>query len=214
MELYPVNLDLADKPCAVIGGGKVARRKVDGLLRAGARVTVISPEIVSAIAALAEIKKIFYWPRSYEPGDLRGFFLVICAANRQEVNLKAAVEAKQCGALVNVVDGSDRSDFFVPAQVRRGDLLLTVSTGGRSPALAGQVRRSLEATYGEEYGVFLDMVAALRDELKTDLPESADRVRFWQNAFNQDILNLIKRGKLKKAEAELRNAIGSFGTQS
>lgn len=214
MSFYPINLDLTDRRCAVVGGGAVALRKVRSLLEAGAKVTVISPDLAEPLACMAERREIARRKKRYEDGDLAGFFLVICASDQAAVNRRAAGEAQRRGALVNVTDGVCPGDFTVPAQVRRGDLLFTVSTGGKSPALSRQLRRELALRYGEEYAIYLDLLAKMRAELKGILPESKTRVSFWQEAMNQGVLDLIKQGKLEKAEAGIRDAISSIRAKS
>lgn len=214
MAVYPVNLDLTAKPCAVIGGGAVALRKTSALLLAGADVTVISPALAEPLAKLAEEKKIRYRAKAYGEGDLADFFLVICAADDAAANRAAARDAKAAGALVNIADRSFPSDFTVPAQVARGDLLITVSTGGQSPAVARQIRRELAERYGDEYGVFLRLAAKIRSEMRRALPDSKARERFWRRAMRARTLDLVRQGKLNEAEAEIRNAIGSFRSES
>ena len=214
MSLYPINLDLSGKPCVVIGGGKVALRKVKTLLQAQAKVTVIAPSLTASLAKLAQAEVIFYKQKEYMSGDMTGFFLAVCATDSSFINAAAAKEAKAKHILVNVVDHSFPSDFTVPAQVSRGDLLLTVSTGGKSPALARQLRIDLEKEYGDTYGILLDMIEKVRLELKMILVDSKEREAFWQQAMNTKILAFVKQGKLEEAEAEVRNAIDSFRSKS
>ncbi|WP_110954029.1 precorrin-2 dehydrogenase/sirohydrochlorin ferrochelatase family protein [Anaerosinus massiliensis] len=214
MAVYPVNLNIEGKPCAVIGGGKVAYRKVKALLKAKANVTVISPMLVDELTQFVEQAAIMHSAKVYSRGDLNVYFLVICATDHSEVNQKAALEAKKAGALVNIVDDESYSDFIVPAQVSRGDLLFTVSTGGKSPALARQLRAELADTYGMEYEMYLDLVARIRSELKENLRTSQERGEFWEKAMNQNILDLLRQGKLNEAEARIKDAIGSIGSES
>jgi len=214
LSLYPINLDLSGKTCVVIGGGKVALRKVKTLLQAQAKVTVIAPSLTASLAKLAQAEVIFYKQKEYMSGDMTGFFLAVCATDSSFINAAAAKEAKAKHILVNVVDHSFPSDFTVPAQVSRGDLLLTVSTGGKSPALARQLRIDLEKEYGDTYGILLDMIEKVRLELKMILVDSKEREAFWQQAMNTKILAFVKQGKLEEAEAEVRNAIDSFRSKS
>jgi len=214
LSLYPINLDLNGKKCVVIGGGKVALRKVKTLLKAEAQVTVIAPSLTASLIELAKAEAIFYKSKEYMYGDLAGFFLAVCATDSSFVNAAAAKEAKEKHVLVNVVDQSVPSDFMVPAQVSRGDLLLTVSTGGKSPALARQLRLELEKEYGDTYGTLLDIIEKVRLELKMVLGDSKARETFWQQAMNTKILAFVKQGKLEEAEAEVRNAIDSFRSKS
>ncbi len=211
--MYPINLDIKGRFCAVVGGGPIALRKVRSLLQAGARVLLIAPVLTVDLAKLAATGQIVWQAKKYESGDLKGFFIVICATNDPAVNAQAAAESKREGALVNVVEPSALSDFSVPAQVQRGDLLLTVSTGGKSPALARQLRRELEHEFGDTYGAWLERLAALRREMKFRLENSRQREEFWRQALDVQVLELVKRGELKRAEAKIRNAIDSFRSE-
>ncbi len=214
MAYYPVNLRLAGRECIVVGGGAVAERKAASLLAAGARVTVLSPAVTPALAELAAAGEIVHIPAAYHPGAIGSFFIAICATDDTAVNSQAAAEAKRAGALVNVADDPTASDFIVPACVARGDLLLTVSTGGKSPALAARLRRELEERYGPEYGQYLDLLARLRDEIKDNLATAAGRGEFWREALGGEILALLKAGKVREAEEKIIDAASRFGTES
>ena len=191
MELYPINLKLAGRRCAVVGGGTVAERKVKALLAAGAQVSVFSPDLTAGLNALHASGQLFWEPQAYEPGNLRNFFLVFCATDRQEINRQAAGDARAAGALVNVADDPELSDFFVPAHVAHGDLLLTVSTGGGSPALARRLREEIAARYGPEYGHYLALIARLRPEMKSRLATAGEREQFWRETIDHEALDLL-----------------------
>jgi len=212
MPFYPVNLHIAGKRCAVIGGGEVAERKVGTLITAGASVTVFSPQLTPGLSELAQAQRIHYVDRPYRQGDLAGFFLVICATDQPAVNQAAAQEAQANGALINVADAPELGNFSVPAQIVRGDLVMTVSTGGKSPALAKRLRQELSARYGQEYGLYLDLVAEIREKMKARLATAKDRETFWRETIDEEVLFLLRQGKIKEAEAKIRNAIGCFGT--
>ncbi|MBP2637411.1 MAG: cysG 2 [Firmicutes bacterium] len=214
MELYPINLKLTGRRCAVIGGGAVAERKVRALLSAGAEVSVYSPELTAGLSELRQAGCLVWVPRAYESGTLDDFFLVFCATNDSQINRQAAVEAKATGALVNIADAPDLSDFYVPAHVVHGELLLTVSTGGGSPALARRLKDELAAKYGPEYGRYLALVAKLRTELKERLATSKERETFWREAIDQETLDLLKQGKFCEAEERMRNAACGTGSES
>jgi precorrin-2 dehydrogenase/sirohydrochlorin ferrochelatase len=211
---YPVNLHMEGRRCAVIGGGNVAERKVLSLLQAKAVVTIISPQITEKLQELARRGIVAYENRTYQPGDASGFFLLICAADDNRVNRRAAAEARATGALVNVVDAPELGSFTVPSQVSRGDLLFTVSTGGKSPALAKKLRRELEQKYGPEYEVYLELLTGIRDEIKNELPRAKDREAFWRQTIDQEILPLVRQGKIKEAEDKIRNAAACFRGKS
>ena len=214
MEYYPLNIKLRGRACAVVGGGAVAERKITGLLKAGARVTVFSPAVTDKLAELAGKGCIEVRYRCYQRGDLTGFVLVLCAADNSEVNSKAAAEAKAAGALVNVADNPDLSDFTVPAHIAQGDLLLTVSTGGKSPVLARRLREELALTYGNEYGQYLVLLDKMRQEVRGLLANSAQREAFWRQAVDKEILKLLRDGKVKEAEERIRDAASGIGTES
>lgn len=211
MAYYPINLNISGRSCAVLGGGKVAERKTVALLKAGAAVTVISPELTPGLVMLADARRIVHMARSYKTGCLAGFFIIICATDNRLINEQAAREARDQGALVNVVDDPAQGNFSVPAHIARGDLMITVSTGGKSPVFARRLREELSATYGEEYGVYLELIAKVRDEIKEKLPTFREREGFWREAISQDVLSLLRNGKIKEAEAKIKNAISSNG---
>ena len=214
MTYYPINLKLNDKRCVVVGGGTVAQRKVLSLLAGGALVMIISPNITDALRELVFEDKVVYLARPYQVGDVQNFFIVVCASDDRLVNAAAAREAKAYGALVNSVDDLEACDFFVPAQVAQGDLLFTVSTGGKSPAMTKLLCEEIAENYGAEYGLYLEFVAKLRNEIKPCIGSTAERELFWQKSLNREILSLLKAGKLKEAEAEIRNAVSRIGIKS
>lgn len=211
---YPINLQISRQPCIVVGGGSVAERKVAALLLAGGDVTVLSPRITKGLAILAERKEISHIARSYQQGDVKGFFIIICSTDNPSVNKLVAAEGKELGVLVNVADAPELGNFSVPAQISRGDLLFTISTGGKSPAVAKKLREELGERYGPEYGTYLELVAKVREQIKKELPTTKEREAVWRRTIDQEIISLLKVGKIKEAEAKIYNAISSSGTQS
>jgi len=143
----------------------VAARKVAGLLAAGARVTVISPELSTEVESRAAERQITVLRRAYEPGDLSGAFLVIAATDDPPANAAVWEEARQLGCLINAVDDPAHSNFILPAVVRRGEVNLAISTGGASPTLARRLREQLETQVGPEYGDLAGLMAELRPEI-------------------------------------------------
>lgn len=161
---YLVNLVLDGKSAVVVGGGDVASRKVEDLLRAGAVVTVVAPAPCERIRTLAEERRIAGVWRAYETSDLRGAVLVIAATHDEAVNAQVSRDAQETGLPVNVVDRPALCTFTVPATLHRGDLTIAVATEGRSPAFAGILREELEARYGPEYGDFVRAMGELRQQ--------------------------------------------------
>ena len=199
---FPVFLDVRRKKCVVIGGGQIAFRKIRTLLDCGASVTVISPVLHPDLSELANKKSIQVIRRSYKSRDLKGAFIVIAATGTKETNRKVAKEAGRVGALVNVVDDPEPSDFIVPSVVRRGDLTIAISTGGMSPALARKIRTRLEDSFGEEYALLVSLVEEVRSTLRRKgIRVNAER---WQNALDLDFLaQLLRTGQKDKAKAVL-----------
>jgi len=198
---YPVNLvGLADRRCIVVGGGEVAQRKVESLLEAGAeRVVVISPRLTQKLRALLQANRIEHHPRGYRRGDLEGAFVVVAATHDPDVNRDVWQEAQERRLLINVVDDPQRCNFFVPSVVRRGDLTISICTGGQDPALSTRLRQELEPRFGREYAAFLEIAGALRERVGRELSGRA-RSRFWHALTDSEILALLKEGKRQEAE--------------
>jgi precorrin-2 dehydrogenase / sirohydrochlorin ferrochelatase len=163
---YPIHLNIASRLCVVVGGGSVAERKVLGLLEAGASIRVVSPIFTALLQeyfAQEQFEGIF---TKYAPHVLDGAFLVFAATNDPVVNSQIIADAKERGILTNSADAPDTGDFVTPATIRRGELLLTVATGGNTPALSAQIVRDLETEFGEEYAAFVELLGQKRDYVK------------------------------------------------
>ena len=201
---YPVNLVLDGRRCLVVGGGKVALRKVEGLLVCGGRVTVVAPRINPELRMLSGV---MIEARPWRPDDLDGMWLVIAATDDPEVNRAVYDAGQRAGVWVNGADDPANCSFTLPSVVRRGDLQVTVSTGGRSPALATWLRRRLEGEIGPEYAVLLDLLATERDGLKAAgvSTEGLD----WRSALDSDMLDLIRTGDLAHARERLQTCLSS-----
>jgi len=199
---YPISLNLQGKQCVVVGGGRVALRKVTTLLDCGADITVICPKPHAEISKLFKNKAIRLVRRNYERGDLRRAALSVAATHVKEINRKVAEESKKNGTLVNVVDDVELSDFIIPSSFRRGDLSVAVSTSGMGPALAKKIRAKLEKNIGIEYAYLLSLIAEIRSEIrKKGLRVSA---KTWQESLDVDSLILfIKAGRHEEAKATL-----------
>ncbi|MGA7827109.1 MAG: bifunctional precorrin-2 dehydrogenase/sirohydrochlorin ferrochelatase [Geobacteraceae bacterium] len=165
MKYYPINIDIRGKAAIIVGGGAVAERKCRMLLEAGAAVTIIAPRLSRGLLCLLEKGTIVHCARDYRRGDLAGAFLVFAATGDRAISTAVAEEASEWRVLANIADMPDRSDFTTPAVIARGDLLLTVSTGGKCPVLARKVREELSARYGEEYDEVLRILGAVREKL-------------------------------------------------
>ena len=162
MALYPVNLSIQGRLCLVVGGGKVAVRKIEALLPCGADVRVISPAAEKRIVDYSARGLLRWEKRSYKTGDLQGAMLVFAATDNEAVQAAVIAEANELQIPVNVVTRPEACTFHVPASMQRGDLLITAATGGASPALAARIRCELEEKYGVEYEYLLILMAAVR----------------------------------------------------
>ncbi len=165
MHYHPIFLDLRGRPCGVVGGGEVATRKVEGLLRAGARITVISPQVSETIQRHVAVGTVCHLKRQYQGGDLKGFFLAYAATGVAEIDMLMARDASAHGVLLNVVDCTALCNFITPAIVQRGDLTIAISTGGKCPGFAKRVRQKIEAFIRPVYGEALAAVATQRQAL-------------------------------------------------
>lgn len=163
MSLYPINLKIENSLCLVVGGGAVAFRKIRGLLQADAKVRVISPELLPGLRLLADNGAIEWFERPFVEGDLEGVSLVFAATNNRKVQLLVQEEAFKNKVLLNSADTPVESDFHVPAHFRRGPMIVTVSTGGGSPALAKKLRKQLEDEIVPEYQGVVELMAIIRE---------------------------------------------------
>lgn len=171
---YPIFLDIRGFRCIVIGGGSIAEQKVKQILRAGAKVRVVSPTLTETLQKWVREGEIQHEKRAYRKGDLRGARIVFAATNDPRANAKIWEEARAEGIWMNAVDDPLHCDFIVPSMVRRGNLTLAISTNGHSPALSRKIRQQLEGMFGEEYAIFLEILGAIR---RQKLPQGADSKR-------------------------------------
>jgi siroheme synthase-like protein len=198
---YPVYLDLRGRPCVVIGGGHEAERKVQGLLEAGATVTLISATASVVLKDLAERELIDWIARDYETGDLEGAFLAICENDRPPIFQAVAREARQRNTLLNVVDVTNLCSFIAPAIVRRGEVTFAISTGGLSPALARRLREELDASPVLRWAEMADLIGDVRQEVRAKgLRPDPDR---WQECMDNELVNLYFNGRQAEAKERL-----------
>jgi siroheme synthase-like protein len=201
---YPISLEVAGRKAVVIGRMAVAQGKADALLEAGAQVTVISKGPRQALARLESHDRATVLRRDYQPGDLEGAFL--CVASSEEGDVRAAIyaEARWRKVLANVMDDIPHCDFAAPALVRRGDLAIAISTGGRSPALARRLREELSRQFDSRWEELIDLLGEVRAETLPDLPDYGERARRWQEALDVDVLlDLLGQGRRREARSFL-----------
>ena len=208
MSFYPICLDLEARACVVVGGGRVAERKVLGLLSCQAQVSVISPELTEELQLQHASGNIEWIDREYRQGDLAQAFLVIAATDDEETQKQVYVEADTNNLLLNVADVPKRCNFILPASAKQGDLTISVSTAGKSPALARKIRMELEERYGPEYRVLVDILGAIRPQvLASGLPQIENEQLFKQ-LLHDDMEEWIKNKNWDSIENHLRAVLG------
>lgn len=208
--MYPVLLDIKGKFCTVVGGGSVAERKVKGLLEAGARVRVVSPELTDELSLLASQGLIEWLQKNFAGEDLAGALLVFAATDSRETQEMILQEAVKNDQPLNIVDDPEKCSFHVPAIVRRGDLTIAVSTSGKSPAVAALIREKLEQAYGPEYKVLLQIMALVREVAgaETEKFSQPDRKKIYKKILHNDIIDWIKAGQFEKLQNHLQTVLG------
>ncbi len=208
MRYYPIGLDISGRRCLVIGSGEVGERKAQRLLECGARVCVVGKQLTPALSRLAQAGRIAHIPGNYDEAHLEGVFLVIGATDDRDVNERIYRDARKRRVLANIVDDPDRCDFILPALCRQGDLVITVATGGKSPALAKKLRRELEERYGPEYEVLLKIMGELRGKIIERGQGPDENRKVFETLVESDILEHIRKGHWKKAEAVVKGITG------
>lgn len=204
---YPVVLRLEGKHCLVVGGGRVALQKVWGLLGAGARVTVVAPECCEEIEDLAERGTIELHRREYSEGEASRYFLAITATDDPRTNRQVYLDGERSKTLVNSADDPENCRFILPSRVVRGDLVVAVSTGGRSPAMAAYLRKKLESMFGEEWGVLTELLGEARDQMRANGISPEGIPEKWEAAISDRVLGLIQKGDLDGARAVIRSCL-------
>jgi precorrin-2 dehydrogenase/sirohydrochlorin ferrochelatase len=189
---YPILIDLSGKRALVVGGGKVAQRKIETLLEHRACVQVVARELTAALEELRSAEKIEFLGEEFSEALLEGTFLVFAATDDASFNRRVSQAAQQRGLLVNAVDQPADCNFIVPSVLSRGDLLVAVSTSGKSPAFARKVRVELERHFGEEYGFFLNLMGNLRKEILCLGLSQEENKRAFEALVYSDLLGAIR----------------------
>jgi len=208
MQHYPVFLDLTGRPCFVIGGCAMAEEKVKGLVAAGARVTVISPDMTPGLAELGIEEKVDFIARRYRRGDLRTAFLVVVVGQAPPIVQAVWEETRGRNILVNTLDNVPHCDFIAPSIVRRGDLTVAISTGGKAPVMAVRLRQKLEKELGPEHARFLELAGMLRAPLARLWPDFETRKALWYRLIDSDVIHLLRRGNESAALARIKEILG------
>ena len=202
--LYPVNLRVEGCRCLVVGGGRVALAKADGLLEAGALVDVIAPEVIPELEARPGVT---VHRRVYRSGDVRGYRLVVAATGCPDVHAEVFRDGESARVWVNSADDPENCSYTLPSRLRRGPLMVTFSTGGHSPALSRWLRRRFEAEIGPEYDTLLSLLSQARERMRAAGASTEDRA--WQDVLDSGMLELIRSGETGQAKEMIDRLVGN-----
>jgi len=211
MRYYPIYLDLKNRAVLVVGGGEIAEGKTRQLVDAGARVRVVCPTLTPQLAEWAARGVIEHDRDRFAKDDLKDVYLVIGATDDQSVNEEVARLAAELGLLYNIVDQPSLCNFITPALVTRGDLQISISTGGGSPSLTQRVKREIAALIGEEYGELLKIAAEMRAEAKGRIPDFERRRKVLHEFVESDALAMIRQGRFAEARELARSLLEKMG---
>lgn len=209
---YPIMMNVSHSRCLVVGGGHVAERKIRSLRQAGAAVTVVSLDFTAGISELDSCADVVLIRQPFDSAILKGserYALVIAATNQTEVNSQVAQAANDCGILVNVVDQPDISSFILPSIVRRGKLVITVSTGGASPSAARKIAKEIDNAYGDEYEIYLDFLSETRLMIQNQVKDKQARQRLFKEMLAWDVMGMIRKGAFESWREKFKIALES-----
>ncbi|NLU47674.1 MAG: bifunctional precorrin-2 dehydrogenase/sirohydrochlorin ferrochelatase [Syntrophomonadaceae bacterium] len=193
--LFPIFVSLENKRCLVVGGGKVAERKVENLLEYPVQIDLVSPQATPKLQNWATEGKVNWIARNFQLTDIQDAFLVFAATDDLQINREIARLCQKEGILVNAVDDPAYCDFFVPSIIRRNSLVLAISTEGKSPAYAKRLRRQMEEIITDAHGKFVDLLGEQREIVKETVPDIRIRQAIFEAMAGLDILDLITAGR-------------------
>jgi uroporphyrin-III C-methyltransferase/precorrin-2 dehydrogenase/sirohydrochlorin ferrochelatase len=214
LDYLPLFIKLSGQPCLVVGGGRIARRKVELLQSAGARVAVVAPRIDEALRTWADAGTVRWREKRFEPADLDGCRIAISATDRREVNEAVYRAAVAANIPVNVVDSPDLCTFIVPAIVDRSPVVAAVSSGGAAPVLSRLLKAKLETVIPAGYGALAELAGRLRGTVKQAIPDGSARRAFWERVLRGAAAELAMGGRIGEAEALLRREIAAAGSDA
>jgi uroporphyrin-III C-methyltransferase / precorrin-2 dehydrogenase / sirohydrochlorin ferrochelatase len=208
MKFFPVFLDIQNKPCLLVGAGEIALRKAVLLNKAHAQLIVVAPHTSPAFDDfLAKHKNIKYIPSTFQPEHAKNCRLIIAATNNQEVNAQISILAQGNNIPVNVVDNQQLCSFIVPSIIDRSPIVAAVSSSGSSPVLARTIRAKLETHIPAAYGELAKLMNRFRDQVKSKLPDSSLRMRFWENVVSGPVSEMIFSGQPDRADIALQKEL-------
>ena len=210
MDYFPIFIRLAEQPVLVVGGGEVAARKIDLLLRAGAQVTVVAPELISSLAERVARGEIEYLDVEFHPDHLIGKRLAIAATSKRAVNAWVATHAERLNIPVNVVDDRELSRFIVPAIVDRNPVIVAVGSSGDAPVLTRRLREKLETFLPQRLGILAKLAGKLRPVVKSRVEDAGVRRRFWEKFFDGTIAADVLAGREQPESESIERRINEL----
>ncbi len=204
MNYLPIFIDIKQKPCLVVGGGDIALRKINLLLKADARVLCISPQCCEGVQRLADAAKIDYVEKSFEDGDINAQVLIVSATDDVNLNQRVSALASAANIPVNVVDSPDLCSFVMPSIVDRSPIVIAISSAGSAPVLARLIRAKLESTIPHAYGKLAKLAGEFRSQVKAKFSHIEDRRYFWEKAFSGVVAEKVFAGKEQEAAQDLQ----------
>jgi len=208
MKYYPINLSIKKKNCLVVGGGQVSLRKVKRLVTCEANIRIISPQVLPQLVEISQTYSIDIQYRKIQANDLDNIFMVVAATNDESVNTSIAGWARKRNVLCNIADQPDASDFTLPSIIEQGDLIITISTNGKSPAVSKFIRKRLQNEFGQEYATLLNMMGKLRHILTTEISCQNERQKIFRSLIDSPILESLKRNDLNNVSNTCQELTG------
>lgn len=207
MKYFSVSVDIENRPILVVGGGEVAERRVEALHQCGAKITVVSPKVSTFISNLAAAGEIVLKKRPFHCGDTKDMTLVFTATDEPAINETVWEDAKASRVLVNIADETAHCDFIIPAIVRRGDLTVAISTGGKSPALASRLRQKFSDMLGNEYALLLETLSKWRPRLEARIKDTKLRKKLHYLIVDSCLMSVRDSGDAKDLERRLEDVV-------
>jgi precorrin-2 dehydrogenase / sirohydrochlorin ferrochelatase len=198
MNLFPLFLKLSGRRCLVVGAGKVAEEKIEGLLDSGAEIRVVAPKATPRLRSLAQEKRIRWVRRRFRRADLEDVLLVVAATSSSALHKKIYRQARRRGVLCNVVDDPPNCDFYYGSVVRRGALQIAISTSGYSPSLAQRIRKSLEHQFGPEYQDWMEVLGKARESLFARKMDPQQRKQLLEVLASEEMFHEFSRLRTKE----------------
>jgi len=207
MEHLPIFINLRQKPVLVVGGGDIALRKINLLIKAQASVNCLSPLFCDGIASLSADKSVNLIQKSFEPDDIKNYSIIIASTDDSLVNSSISELAKKANIPVNVVDSPELSSFIMPSIVDRSPVIIAVSSAGKAPVLARIIRAKLETVIPSAYGLLAEIAGEYRQKVKNRFSNIKDRRAFWESAFSGVIAEKVFSGRINEARGDIEEQL-------